>query len=96
VTRYSESKKSTAETLASTQGSEPCWISFEANIARYKELLAITDVGKIATLHKLLAEEEASGSPRGMSRIKIERRGVKAGLVSSIKTRRSSGWLKND
>lgn len=32
----------------------------DANIARYKELLAITtDAGKIAMLHKLLAEEEA-------------------------------------
>ena len=33
---------------------------FKANIEQYKELLAIeTDARKIATLHKLLAEEEA-------------------------------------
>jgi hypothetical protein len=33
---------------------------FEANIARYKDLLASeTDARKIAMLHKLLAEEEA-------------------------------------
>lgn len=33
---------------------------FQANIAHYKELLATaTDAGKIAMLHKLLAEEEA-------------------------------------
>ncbi len=33
---------------------------FKANIAHYRELLAIeTDAGRIATMHKLLAEEEA-------------------------------------
>lgn len=33
---------------------------FHANIAHFVELLATeTDAGKIATLHKLLAEEEA-------------------------------------
>lgn len=33
---------------------------FQANIAHYKELLAIeTDARKIATLRKLLSEEEA-------------------------------------
>jgi hypothetical protein len=33
---------------------------FEANIAHYKKLLAVeTDARKIATLHKLLAEEQA-------------------------------------
>ena len=33
---------------------------FRANIAHYRELLAVeTDAGRIATLRKLLAEEEA-------------------------------------